>query len=343
MQHEIGKRIQLLDRNGNLTEAGFAKSLLPIYQRNAIKASKIRIKEWDYYFIGNDEFGLALTIADNSYMGLDSITFFDFMNADYQTKSFMQVLPMGHKKLPETSAQGKTASRGKHYHIDFFTEDGIRNISFFCEDFAGGKPISGNLVLSDEPKESMVIATPFEKKRHFYYNQKINCMRAKGWINVKGHEYHFQKENSFGVLDWGRGVWTYSNTWYGGSASGVVGEIPFGFNIGYGFGDTSQASENMLIYNGKAHKLDQVTFHIPMDKNNSEQYLKTWKFSSNDGRFEMEFKPILDRSSKDQLAVILSDQHQVFGKFTGTATLDNGEVLHVKDLLGFAEKVRNKW
>ena len=40
---------------------------------------------------------------------------------------------------------------------------------------------------------------------------------------------------------------------------------PFGFNIGYGFGDTSAASENMLFYDGTAHKLDDVTFHIPKD------------------------------------------------------------------------------
>ena len=65
------------------------------------------------------------------------------------------------------------------------------------------------------------------------------------------------------MLDWGRGVWTYHNTWYWGSASGQVDGVPFGWNIGYGFGDTSAASENMLFYGGKAHKLSQVTFHIP--------------------------------------------------------------------------------
>jgi len=41
--------------------------------------------------------------------------------------------------------------------------------------------------------------------------------------------------------------------------------------------------------------------------------------------------------------VLGSNQHQVFGRFTGTATLDDGTVLQVKDLLGFAEKVANKW
>ena len=111
---------------------------------------------------------------------------------------------------------------------------------------------------------------------------------------------HRQKSTgptSFAVLDWGRGVWTYDNTWYWGSASGIVGGHTFGFNIGYGFGDTSAASENMLFYDGIAHKLSQVRFNIPL-KDGKEDYLSPWTFSSDDGRFEMRFVPILDRSDR---------------------------------------------
>ena len=50
-QHEITERRPLLDASGNLTEPGYAKTLLPIYRRSDIKAGKMRIKEWDYYCI----------------------------------------------------------------------------------------------------------------------------------------------------------------------------------------------------------------------------------------------------------------------------------------------------
>ena len=89
MQHEITKAAPLLDAKGHLTEPGYAKSLLPIYDRNAIKAPGWRIKEWDYYYIGNDDYGVALTIADNSYMGLDSVTLLDFRIPWQQTTSPM--------------------------------------------------------------------------------------------------------------------------------------------------------------------------------------------------------------------------------------------------------------
>ncbi len=104
----------------------------------------------------------------------------------------------------------------------------------------------------------MVIATPFNKPGHFYYNQKINCMRARGEVIITTVTHMFLIPRTASPSSTGgRGVWTYKNTWYWGSASGAVDGVPFGWNIGYGFGDTSAATENMLFYNGKAHKLSQ--------------------------------------------------------------------------------------
>ena len=68
MQHEITESKPLLDADGNLTEPGFAKRLLPVYRRSDIRAPKASIKEWDYYLINNGRFALALTIDDNGYM-----------------------------------------------------------------------------------------------------------------------------------------------------------------------------------------------------------------------------------------------------------------------------------
>ena len=155
---------------------------------------------------------------------------------------------------------------------------------------------------------------------------------------------YFKKE----AIEWAwellGGVWTYKNTWYWGSASGLVDGERFGFNIGYGFGNTSAASENMLFYKGRAHKLSQVIFHIPGDGGRATpDYMRPWTFTSDDGRFEMDYTPVLDRASCSDVGLIKSDQHQVFGVFNGRAVLDDGTVLNAKDLPGFAEKVINKW
>jgi len=343
MQHEITESIPLLDEQGNLTQPGYAKRLLPVYDRRKVKGGLTRLKEWDYYYVGNDRYGVALTVADNSYMGLDSISFLSFEEKPWEvTRSPMRLFPMGRTGLPSASHVGLTAASGRGYAILFQVGDGRRTLTAHMDNFKGGMPIDLHLVLTDEPEESMVICTPFPKQGHFYYNQKINCMRAKGEVTVEGKAYPFSPEDSFGVLDWGRGVWTYHNTWYWGSASGLADGAPFGFNVGYGFGDTSAASENMLFYKGRAHKLSQVTFRIPQ-RNGKDDFLKPWTFTSDDGRFEMDFRPVLDRASNTDFKVLKSDQHQVFGRFSGMAVLDDGTKLTIRDLMGFAEKVENKW
>ena len=43
------------------------------------------------------------------------------------------------------------------------------------------------------------------------------------------------------------------------------------------------------------------------------------------------------------LGEISSSQHQVFGRFTGEVGLDDGSRLAVRDLIGFAEEVKNRW
>lgn len=342
-QHRITNAGPLLDDRGYLREPGWATNLLLEYNRNKISAAAWRIKEWDYYLITNDRYGVALTIADNSYMGLASVSLLDFEQPREKTTSLMTAFPMGKTKLPSSSERGNIKLELKGGSFSFLNDGNTRRLICSVKDFKDGEPLEVDITLTDPPQDSMVIATPFrEDKKAFYYNQKINCLKACGRAVFCGREYLFSPEDSFGVLDWGRGVWTYQNTWYWGSASGRLNGSDFGFNIGYGFGDTSAASENMLFYNGRAHKLEGVTFHIPK-KDGKDDYMGNWKFTSTNGRFEMDFIPIIDRYADTDIKIIRSCQHQVFGRFSGRAILDDGTELEVKDFLGFAEKVYNKW
>lgn len=270
---------------------------------------------------------------------MQSVSLLNFKEGWEHTETILNPFPMGKFKLPDTSKEGDIIYKDKRLHMAFQIRDGKRRIRCHFKNFYQGKTFSCDIWLEQPDMDTMVIATPFkEKKTAFYYNQKINCMPASGKMKFDGKTYTFSKETDFGTLDWGRGVWTYDNCWYWGSGNTRIEGIPFGFNIGYGFGDTSAATENMLFYNGKAHKLDEVTFHIPEDS-----YLKPWKFTSNDGRFEMDFQPVLDRAARTSALIIETDQHQVFGKMSGKAVLDDGQEIVVKDMMCFAEKVHNRY
>ena len=340
--HEVTKVQKLLKEDGSLREPGWSKQLVQEYSRADIKAPKFRIKEWDYYLVVSEEHDIAVafTISDDGYIGLQSASFLDLGDNPWEhTETILNAFPMGKLKLPTSSVSGVTKYKDKR--LDMHFDAGKEKRVIFCDykNFHEGKTLKCNITLAQPTMDTMVIATPWkEKKTAFYYNQKINCMRASGTIEYDGVTYELNPEIDYGTLDWGRGVWTYDNTWYWGSGNATVNGKPFGFNIGYGFGDTTAASENMLFYDGKCHKLDDVTFNIP-----ASSYTDPWTFTSSDGRFEMNFVPILDRAAKIDVKFIITDQHQVFGRLSGKAVLDDGTVLEIKDCLCFAEDVHNKY
>ena len=337
--HEVINSQLLLNSDGNLREPGWSRRLVQKYDRSMIRAPKWRIKEWDYYLVLSDSFAGAFTISDDGYIGLQSVSLLTFGDQPWEhTETVLKPFPMGKLGLPSDSSAGQTKYEDKRLQMRFDVGKGFRTIECNFADFCDNKNFSCKITLEQPNRESMVIATPWDRKRHFYYNQKINCMRASGWMEFDGKRYEFNPSTDFGTLDWGRGVWTYDNTWFWGSGNADINGNSFGFNIGYGFGNTKAASENVIFYNGKVHKLDDITFHIP-----SDSYTKPWKFTSSDGRFEMDFVPVLDRAACLDYKIIVSDQHQVFGRMSGKAVLDDGTVIEVRDIMCFAEKVHNKY
>ncbi|MCI1244797.1 MAG: DUF2804 domain-containing protein [Bacilli bacterium] len=334
----------LLDEKGNLAECGYAFSLVKTYDRKAIKAPKGRIKEWDYYYVGDKERGIALTIDDNGYMDMCSCTVFDFRVPGYEERSIMHPFSYGKRKLPATSKEGDTVYLDKNVTMKFTHENGKRHLYMVWPKFGkGGEELRCDVFLEETNPNSMVIATPFKKAAHFYYNQKINCLRASGYAKL-GDDFIDLNKDAYGVLDWGRGVWTYRNAWYWSSLNAIQDGHVIGWNLGYGFGDTKAASENMLFVDRKAYKLNDVAFDIPMDKRGRDDFLKPWRFRSQTGDIDLVFTPRIDRHSLTNALIIESKQHQVYGSFSGKFLVnDLSEAIEIHDLPGFAEKVSNRW
>jgi hypothetical protein len=114
-----------------------------------------------------------------------------------------------------------------------------------------------------------------------------------------------------------------------------------GLNLGFGFGDTSAATENALILNGRVHKLSQVEFTY-----DSNDFTQPWRIVSPDGRLDLEFVPFLERVAATNLVLITSEVHQMFGRYYGTVQAEGGspgEITHLDGLVGFAEEHHAHW
>ena len=353
---EITDSQMLLGSDGEIVNPGWARSLVWQYKRDMIRAPKYRIKEWDYYIVihdsiggGDESFAAAFTISDDGYIGLQSVSLLHLGsgNPSEHTQTVLNLFPMGRMHMPESSEAGNSHFKNDRLRLLYQKDENERHIKCAFKDFNNGKLLKANIKLEDPGMQSMVIATPWDEKHAFYYNQKINCMKASGTITFDGRTYTFDRDRDYATLDWGRGVWTYDNTWYWGNGNARIDGHDFGFNIGYGFGNTSAATENVIIYDGIVHKLDDINIEIPGDVSlydmDSPKYMDKWKITSSDNRFNMTFSPVLDRAAKLDYKLIVSDQHQVFGRMNGVAVLDDGTTIKIQDMLCFIEKVHNKY
>ena len=59
---EITERTQLLNQDGMVKSPGFARKMLWEYDRKSLKTPRFRMKEWDYYLVMSEQFGVAFTI-----------------------------------------------------------------------------------------------------------------------------------------------------------------------------------------------------------------------------------------------------------------------------------------
>lgn len=341
MNNLVKKRQNMLNQKGHLNEPGYALKEIFDYDRKQIKASKWRIKEWDYYCAISKDYAFSFTLADLGYMALITASLLDFKTGIETKNAQMKFFTFGKLNLPNSTVKGDVVYENKTRSFKFLNQDNSRKLEINVKNFVDGLDLEADLEFKKYPNDDlMLIATPFkENPTRFYYNQKINCMNVSGKVSIGDTVYDFNESSDFGVLDWGRGVWTYKNTWYWGSLSGLdkAGKR-IGLNLGYGFGDTSQATENIIFYDGKAHKLNEVKFVF-----DDQNFLKPWLFKDDQGRLELTMTPILDRQDNTNLLIIKNIGHQVFGKFNGYVILDNGEKKEIVNQIGFAEKITNHY
>jgi hypothetical protein len=344
MQTELTTVSPLLDDHGNLCQVGWSRQ--PLLDCNLEKAhfyalrplQRFRIKRWDYYAVFTPRRFFSATIADLGYAGNLFVYNLDFASGELYEEGL--VIPLGRGiVLPRNSTQGESSFEDSRLRLYFGLTAQGRHVEVNWPAFHGGKGIQAVIDLLCLPEhESMTIVIPIRGRR-FYYNRKINCMPAQGYIQYAGQREELRPTETLGSLDWGRGVWEYRSFWNWASASGFLPDgRTIGLNLGCGFGDLSQAGENCLVLDGRIHKLEDIRFDYQPGS-----YMQPWRFTDSQGRLDLTFTPFKERVAKTNLGVIFSQVHQMFGRYAGWAVDDGGQRLEIKDLIGFAEEHQARW
>lgn len=345
-QNRITKQDSLLKPDGSLSQAGWSPQPLLDCNLENVRSEgtprfwqPMRVKRWDYYAITTPTHFFSFTVSDVGYLSSIFAYAIEFANTDYHEQTLTLPFYRG-VQLPRNSTEGKSLFDNGRVRLEFDAFKDNRKIKIDWPDFRDGKPLKAEVAFSvPADHESMTIAIPIKGNR-FYYNRKINCMPAMGWAEYQGKKFELDPKSCLGNLDWGRGIWEYDSFWAWASASGflVDRKHSIGLNLGFGFGDTSAATENCFILDGKLHKLGKVDFTY-----SSENFKSPWTMKSGDGRLDLVFTPFLERVAKTDLKILASEVHQMFGKYNGILITDQGVKIEVKDLIGWAEEHKAKW
>jgi len=374
-QHEVvAENVQFLrgkgTHGGGIAEPGWARKLVFSYQRSQARLWAPLVKEWDYYGCLDDEIAVCLTIADMGYAGTLSASILEGFNKGRGnvvefTDTLLVPFSLGSWHLPNHTSQGVTHGRIGNAHMTFTVvgeeeENGVkyrvRTLEVEWPEFAAkasseylsrvGVGLKAKLTLRERiGNDTIVVATPFGTNDHLWYlNQKINCQTVSGNVSTGNIEHEFHPEKSFAVLDWGRGLWPYTSSWVWASASGLAENqdgktVSFGLNFGHGFGNCATHTENSVFVDGKISKFGR--FVIDFDKNNFKE--GKWHFTDEENRVDMTLEPLYDRYAPLDVKVVSMITHQVFGVYSGTVRTDDGEVITVRNVIGWSEFVANSW
>lgn len=334
MQKQITEKSILLNKNGTLLTKGYATKMLVEYNREQVKKFPLKLKEWIFYQFIKDHYAVQLTIGHVSYVCSVTATVIDLDTGKKWEINSMR--PLYVPKL-DRDPEGETVNeyKAKNFYMSF-TVSKTQRVLYFKGKNKQFADVEIKIVAdNDVDNEKMVIATPFDKKTQFYLNYKENYYHATGFARFD--DFELDLDGATGLVDWGRGVWPYRHEWFWGNMSTNIDGVSFGFNIGWGFGDLSNATENMYFVNKKAYKVG--TLNVERDQVN---HSAPWHLWDDEQTIELHFSPIYDNYTFNKLIVVDTHCDQVYGTFDGWVQTENGK-LKIENQLAFIEHAVNKW
>ncbi len=333
-QHELTKTTPLHDRQGRLTDPGWARSMVYTYDRSKVRTHRFGLKEWDFYQIVIGRWVLQLTIGHVSYIANFGAILFNTDTGELH--EFQRMEPLRRLSLPQTPDQPQTIEISRHdFEMTYDAQPERRRLTLSGQ--TKGTAVDIDLTLPERGDDQMVIATPFAKEHQFYLNCKAVFFGVTGHVRFGNLDLTATGRET-AIMDWGRGVWPFHQEWFWGAGAGWVGGARFGFNIGWGFGDLSRATENMFFFDGTAVKLSELT----VERDESD-YLAKWRFTTGDGSFDLTMTPVFDHDTAIEVLFLSKRCHQVHGWFNGRVRLPGGDVVEIKDLFAFCEHATNSW
>jgi hypothetical protein len=334
-EREIVAETELCRANGELNPdaVGWARS--PVIGCN-LKGRWLRKKKWNYWCVMSGECLFSATVSNIDYAGMVFVYFLD-----YETKKFIEktiMTPFGGGCAMPAGVYDDVRFRNKKMEIEFLQEGADTRLRVRSDDFGGEKLDADILVRYPEGYETLNVVIPWDPRR-FQFTSKHEGMSAEGTIRLGGRTYGLGSD-TYGCLDFGRGIWPYKVRWNWACAGGFWNGRRIGLNLGGQWTDNTGMNENAVTVDGKISK---ISTDMIFEYDRSD-LMMPWKIrDAKNEQVELLVVPFYERVAKSDLGVIVSEVHQMIGRFRGRVRTADGGWLEFDDLLGTIEDHLGKW
>ena len=334
-EKEIQTPTSLCDNKGNLNPEAIGYARKPIIDCN-LSGHFMRKKKWNYWCVYGEDILFSATISHLDYAAVCFVYFLEYETQRYFEKTV--VIPLGAKvKMPTKVLETVSfANSDLRIHISHF--DGDTHLSVTSPDFDGERLQAELTIHHPVDDDSLNVVIPWNRQM-FQFTAKHHILPTTGVVKIGDRRYTFNEEESYAVLDYGRGVWPREATWNWGMASQRMRGRRIGLNFGGKWTDGTGITENAIFVEGVMTKIhEDVLFEY--DQND---FMKPWtirsKFSET---VHLTFTPFFERVANADAKLIRSEVHQMIGYYNGTIKLENCS-LRISQMIGCVEEHIAKW
>ena len=341
-ERELTARVRLVGRDGRLNPDAVGWARRPLVDTSGIDGRRSfgRNKRWEYWNVTTPTHILALTVSSLDYAAVHEVWVLDRSTGRHWGRS-ATVLPARDVRLPAALGYGpaRARARGLAIAIDDVVGGGTRlraRIDATGDD-GPPTPLSFDVHVTRPPgHECLAVVVPWSARR-FQYTVKDVALPAAGTLTIGGVDHAVPADESWAVLDHGRGRWPHDVRWNWGAGSGRSDGRTIGVQVGGQWTDGTGSTENGVLIDGRLHKIsDELVWEYdPAD------VLAPWRIHG--GPLDLVFEPFHDKVTRTNLGVLSGSTDQCFGHYRGTFTTADGQHVAFGGILGWAEDVHNRW
>lgn len=327
---------ELLGSDDRLREPGWSRRQLQRWNAERVYDGDA-LRQWDFYAVQSDSAAMNLTLLDVGIAQLASVSVIDFATGEKHDAAQLRSSAFDSLVLSE-NVDGSARFTSHDAVVLAFDNAASADVTTtitidVAPGFAGDA--SGTLTLRrPAANEYLSVATPFAEEPHlFFFEQKIPGIVADGTVTAGGKTFTF--ESATATADWGRGAWPAMPSWRWAGASGTVDGVSVAINLGEGFGDDRHATENVVVVDGRAHKLGRIAWTFDV-----ANPLAEWHFAG-DG-VSLTLHPVAKEEGGLALGAKYQKVKKGYGVVDGTVTIGE-KTLTLQSLRGFAEAVDISW